>query len=88
MTTQTQTTGKAIAFDQIREGIREANLQAAEPTQQADLKAQLQNGLLEMRSGLEKIRLSESLFKDDQFLFDWLSILSSRIDIFEESIEL
>jgi len=52
------------------------------------MKDQLENGLSEMRSGLEKIRMSEKLFKDDQWIFDWVSILSSRIDVFEASMDL
>ena len=44
--------------------------------------------LSDVRTGLEKIRSSEKIFKDDQWLFDWLSILSSRVDIFEQAIEL
>ena len=53
-----------------------------------EMKDQLENGLSEMRSGLEKIRMSEKLFKDDQWIFDWVSILSSRIDVFEASMDL
>jgi hypothetical protein len=53
-----------------------------------EMKDQLENGLLEMRSGLEKIRMSEKLFKNDQWIFDWLSILSNRIDVFIESTDL
>lgn len=56
--------------------------------EQLELKQQLESGLTDMRAGLEKIRLSERFFKDDQWVFDWLSILGNRIDTLEQAIDI
>lgn len=76
------------AFDQIQRGILHANFPESIDFEKIELKDQLEKGLIEMRSGLEKIRLCEKLFKDDQWIFDWFSILSNRIDVFEQSMDL
>lgn len=52
-----------------------------------ELEAQFVDGLDQMKDGLEKIKASESLYKNDPWFFDWVALIEARINVLKTAAE-
>ena len=48
---------------------------------ETELEMQFADGLDQMRDGLEKIKASENLYKNDPWFFDWVALMEARLKV-------
>lgn len=53
----------------------------------SELEIQFVDGLDQMKDGLEKIKASESLYKNDPWFFDWVALIEARINVLKTAAE-
>lgn len=54
---------------------------------ETELEMQFADGLDQMRDGLEKIKASESLYKNDPWFFDWVALMEARLKVLKTAAE-
>lgn len=54
---------------------------------ETELEMQFADGLDQMRDGLEKIKASENLYKNDPWFFDWVALMEARLKVLSTAAE-